>query len=180
MILIGFMGAGKTTIGKNLSDTLKKPFYDLDYEIIKEINMPISEYFSTFGEQMFRDIEVKYLSKYSIVPAIISTGGGCIETKTNRELLSNRNDVIYLKADFDVLFDRIQNDPINLRPTAKNKSFKELEAVYTKRAQYYEQCSDYMINTSNKSIDDIIKEIIIHFSFDDKRNQIIKDRSILY
>lgn len=160
MILIGFMGAGKTTVGKALSETINQPFYDLDHEITKEINMPIADYFSLYGEQMFRGLEARYLEEYSNFPAVISTGGGCIETEINRKLLKNRNDVFYLQANFEVLLERIKNDMINIRPTAKNKSYEELKAVLTKRLDYYEQCANYVISTDDLSVDEVVKEII--------------------
>lgn len=164
MILIGFMGAGKTTIGRVLSDTIHQPFYDLDQEITKEIKMPIADYFTSYGEQMFRDLEIQYLEKYAKLPAIISTGGGCIESISNRELLIQRNDVVYLKADFDTLLLRIQNDQFNKRPTAKNKSYSELKAVLTNRIDYYEQCADYVIQTDGKTVKQIVNEIIIELN----------------
>lgn len=179
MILIGFMGAGKTTIGKALSDTIYQPFYDLDHEITKDIKMPIADYFAQHGERMFRELEVQYLANYAQKNAIISTGGGCIESLSNRDLLLDRQDVIYLKADFDTLLYRIQKDQLNKRPTAKNKSYNELKAVLTHRIEYYEQCADYIIHTDEKSIKQIVNEIISETKLSRHPNLPLNKRSIL-
>lgn len=160
MILIGFMGAGKTTVGNALSDALGQPFYDLDKEITKKINMPIANFFKLHSEAQFRQLEVEYLSSYHQCQGVISTGGGCVETEENRTLLRNVGNVIYLKADFDVLRERIINDTINLRPVAQNKSFEDLHNLYLSRLSYYQSCATHVIETDNLSTQEVVNKIL--------------------
>lgn len=160
MILIGFMGAGKTSIGRNLSEILNQPFYDLDKEIMKEINMPLSKYFEIHGESQFRQLEHQYLSKYYQLPGIISTGGGCVETVENRILLEKMNNVIYLKADFDILQKRITDDQVSLRPIAQNNSIEELRSVYMNRFAFYQSCANHTIETDHLTTQEVVDGVI--------------------
>lgn len=160
MILIGFMGAGKTTIGRKLSEKLGVELIDLDEEIIKEIQMPIAEYFELYGEPAFRELEHNHLKRLHNESAIISTGGGCVETVENRQLLKQSREVIYLHAEFNTLWSRIMQDTVNVRPVATNKTPDELEAVYNIRLPLYEECADYIVKTDSWSTEEVVQKIL--------------------
>lgn len=160
IILIGFMGAGKTSVGKALSKRLGLPFIDLDEVIEHKINMSIPDYFAAYGEQKFRELEHQALLTYQNFPGIVSTGGGCIEIPENRILLQSLNKVIYLHASMATIWQRLNRDTINARPLADNNSFEQLQARYNRRLPYYSNCSQYLVKTDDLSTAQIVNEII--------------------
>ena len=112
-ILLGFMGAGKTTIGRLLDPN----FHDLDELIVEEIGMPIADFFACEGEAAFRQIETSMLERLlGDEVDVISTGGGIVVNPRNRELLKKNPYNIYLRVDFDTLYERIKNDGGMQRP----------------------------------------------------------------
>ena len=109
--LIGFMGAGKTTVGKELEKLISYKFQDMDELIVEDSNMEITEIFASKGEDYFRDLESKKLIEISNKDSlIVSTGGGIILRNTNREILY-RNFSIYLRASYKTIFNRIRQIP---------------------------------------------------------------------
>lgn len=157
--LIGMMGSGKTTIGEILSQNLKYNFADTDSEIIKTENRPINQIFEEDGETYFRDIESKILSKVlDSDNQIISTGGGIIKSEKNIQLLKKKSVVFYLKANANELFERVKNN--RERPLLNVENMKErIEILLKEREHKYEQ-ANYIIDTCNKNIQDIVDEII--------------------
>ena len=160
MILIGFMGAGKTSVAQTLSKSLNIPCYDLDKEIIKKIQMPLSDYFDKYGETQFRKLEHQFLLKYYSIPGVISTGGGCIENHANRAILKETSNVVYLRANFETLRHRIKKNKMNFRPIAKKRTTEELKALYMKRLIYYETCATYTIDTDTLNTQEVSDRII--------------------
>ena len=129
IFLTGFMGAGKSTVGRLLSQILNLEFVDLDTEIEMLAGRHIAGIFEDLGEQEFRDLERKCLEA-SPENAIIATGGGCFIFNTDWMLANGTT--VYLKVPFEVLASRIGADPS--RPLWKNaqKLFLQREAVYQK------------------------------------------------
>lgn len=160
IILIGFMGAGKTSVGKALSKQLGLPFVDLDKAIENKVNMSIPDYFSAYSEQAFRELEHQALVAYQDFPGIVSTGGGCIETPENRELLQGLNQVIYLDASMATIWHRLNQDQTNSRPLADNHSFDQLQARYDRRLPYYRNCSQYCVSTDHLTTAQVVNKII--------------------
>ena len=132
IILIGLMGAGKSTIGKALATTLNYRFIDVDEEIVKHENMSINDIFLQKSENYFREIEtqiIKEICKNN--KTVISLGGGGFEKEINREILLNNGKVFYLYTDVNTLYERIKSD--SSRPLLKCKKPKEkLEELYGK------------------------------------------------
>ena len=128
--LTGFMGAGKTTVGRMLAQALQYDFYDLDQEIEREGGKQIPEIFHAAGEQGFRRIESAKLRELLADHSVIATGGGCFIE--NCEWMIDNGVVIYLKVPFDLLIRRIGADPS--RPLWKNAAtlFQQREAAYCK------------------------------------------------
>ena len=98
-ILIGFMGAGKSTVSR----LLDPDFQDMDDIITEKIGMPIAAFFEKEGEDAFREIESETLSNLADSDSTVSTGGGVVESARNRDILAKNGETIYLKADFETL-----------------------------------------------------------------------------
>ncbi|HEL1583335.1 TPA: shikimate kinase [Streptococcus suis] len=158
IILLGFMGAGKTTV----ASCLNKPLYDMDTIIEEKIGMSISEYFAKEGEPAFRKLESETLEELLALEGdiVISTGGGVVISEKNRELLrANRKYNVLLAASFEVLYERIQNDKVFQRPLFLNNSKEDFHGIYDRRMELYEGLSDLIINTDHRSPKEIARII---------------------
>lgn len=160
ILLIGFMGAGKTTIGKGLAQRLQKEYVDLDTKIEEHIQLSIAEYFHYYGENSFRKVESKVLRKLSNEDKIIATGGGIVQCAANRQFLQTQPIVLYLEAEADCLIDRIQQDKTSIRPLALGKTRGEIKALLAQRLSWYEESATLRINTTNETPEKIIDTII--------------------
>jgi shikimate kinase len=157
--LLGFMGAGKTSVGKILAEKLRLEFRDLDELIEGECGKAISRLFSEHGEDFFRDLESKKLLTISEKSGqIISTGGGVVLRQANWEVMEKGGVTVYLKASPDVLWSRIRND--SSRPLLQvKKPFERVNDLLSMRIPLYEK-ADIIIETENKLPEDIADYII--------------------
>lgn len=160
IILIGMMGAGKTTIAKELVNNLYGyKLVDIDLEIEKSTNKKISEIFLRFGEKHFRLLEsdkIKQVCKGSNL--IISLGGGGFENPDNRDILLNCGKVFYLMASPEEIFNRIKSQ--THRPLLnKNFSVERIEQLIKAREINYKK-AHVKIDTNGKKPYDIVKEIL--------------------
>lgn len=163
IFLIGYMGTGKTTLGKALASRLQYDFVDLDWYIENKIQQSISEYFSANGEVSFRDLEnaslQELLTKERVV---IATGGGAPCFLNNMSLMLAHGVVVYLEANYEVLFRRLRNAK-DQRPIIKNKSEEELQKfiIYSlsQRKVYYEK-AQYKINSDNLETEEQLGETV--------------------
>lgn len=161
IILIGFMGSGKSSVGRLLSKKLNYEFLDTDEMIESLEDMTIQKIFQLHGEKFFRDLETKLLLsiKDGLKRSVLSTGGGMPICETNRKLLKNMGQVVYLRTSQNTIIDRLSGD--NTRPLLKEGNLKErVERLLNDRDPYYEEGADIIIDTDNKSIDEIVKEIM--------------------
>lgn len=111
IVLCGFMGCGKTTVGKILAEKLGYTFKDSDLEIEKEQGITISEIFNKFGEAYFRSLEAEMLKRLSDEKGlIIATGGGAVVNKNNADFLKENSFVVYLKVTPETVLERLKND----------------------------------------------------------------------
>ncbi|MGT2932947.1 shikimate kinase [Streptococcus catagoni] len=157
-VLLGFMGAGKTTIGSYLDDK----FLDMDIIIEERIGMSIADFFVHQGEAAFREIESSLLEELMAKggDTIISTGGGVVISETNRALLrKNRKNNILLSASFEVLYERIKNDKVFQRPLFLNNSKEDFHGIFERRMTLYEGLSDLIINVDNRTPEEIVRII---------------------
>lgn len=160
IIMIGFMGAGKTSVGKRLASHLKLNFTDTDELIVREQNMPVSQIFADFGEPYFRKLETKMLEKLLLSDErmVISVGGGLPMTPANQPLLKKLGTVVYLRAEVDTLMERLKKD--TSRPLLKGGDLREkITGLMDSRAATYEKVADIQIHTDQKSFSEIVLEI---------------------
>lgn len=148
IILIGFMGAGKSTIGKHLSIKMGLPFIDLDEEIVKKYNKSIPQIFEKYGEQYFREIEHTTLKDLINRNIIIATGGGIIENPNNLDLFSQNKFNIWIDANIQTMYNRIVGD--SNRPNANNKTFEEIKKLYNCRFSRYNEIAYIKVNSENE------------------------------
>ena len=138
IILIGYMGAGKTTVGRALSKTMGLPFYDLDWYIESRMHKTIPQIFAERGEEGFRLIERNMLHEVAeFENIIISCGGGTPCFFDNMEYLNGQGDVIYLKASPDVLYKHLLMGKTE-RPLLKNKTPEQLIAFIKEQLEIRE------------------------------------------
>ncbi len=141
IIIIGYMGAGKTTVGKSLSKNLGIPFYDLDWYIESRMRKTVPQIFAERGEEGFRQIEYNMLHEVAeFEDVIISCGGGTPCFFDNMDYLNRMGETIYLKATPEVLYKHLKMGKVE-RPLLKNKTPEEMQAFIKeqleKREPYY-------------------------------------------
>ena len=154
-VLLGFMGAGKTTIARGLDPD----FVDMDALLEDRLGMPIARFFEEKGEAAFRQLEEEVLADLLKTDRVISTGGGIVISPRNRALLKQNPDNIYLKADFETLYQRISADKDNQRPLFLNNSKEDLAAIFDERQAWYEEVASKVIDVSKLSPEEIIEEL---------------------
>lgn len=171
IFLIGFMGCGKSFVGKQLAAKLDMPYVDLDEMIEEEEKMTISEIFANHGEAYFRTLEKKYLYQLAAYKRLmVSCGGGTPCFNDNIEWINKHGLSIYLKTPADILVDRLKKRPES-RPLITGKSRKSLTAYIliklNERAAFYEKASViYHQNEKDMSVAqdlaDNLKQMIGH------------------
>lgn len=158
ILLIGPMGAGKTTIGSKLSDELALPFYDLDQLIEQSAGTDIAWIFDKEGESGFRARETKTLEITLSAPyGIISTGGGIIGSSVNRQMIQKFGTVIYLQASIETQYHRTCGD--KNRPMLGDSPKLKLASLFKARQPYYQQLADLIIDTDKCSVPQTIASI---------------------
>ena len=154
-VLLGFMGSGKTTIARKLDSD----FVDMDALLEDRLGMPIARFFEEKGEAAFRQLEEEVLSDLLKTDKVISTGGGIVISPRNRALLKQNPDNIYLKADFETLYQRISADKDNQRPLFLKNSKEDLAVIFNERQAWYEEVASKVIDVSKLNPDEIIEEL---------------------
>lgn len=160
IILIGFMGCGKSSVGKRLAKVMNLPFVDMDAMIVEKSGMEITTIFETHGEAYFRKLETETLLELadSTEQMVISAGGGMPVQSQNQPILKEMGTVILLEASLDTLVERLQYD--NTRPILKGGNLREkIESLQKERKAAYEQVGDVKIVTDGKNFMGIIDEI---------------------
>ncbi len=162
IVLIGFRGVGKSTVGRALSEYLSRPFTDLDEEIKKTTNSTtLVDYVATNGEEEFRKIETRCLADYfknHAKNSILSCGGGALDSKTSQNILKQQTGiVIHLFCDFETVEKRLKQDKDNPRISGLLEG-EALKKLWSRRREIFDQMSDYNVN-AGRTVDEIIIEI---------------------
>lgn len=160
IVLIGFMGCGKSTIGVKLSYFMKQPLIDTDKQIERKAGCSINEIFAKQGEECFRRMETEYLEKLLQEKGsfILSTGGGLPMREENAKLLKQIGKVVLLRVDADTVYERLKND--TTRPLLQGDNPKaKIEELLTYREPFYEACADVIVDVEGKSFREILEEI---------------------
>lgn len=155
LYLIGFMGSGKSTIGLALAKHLGKSYVDTD-TYIEEKYGNIQEIFQKQGEDIFRLYEIEAL-KATAAYDIISTGGGIVEKRENIQTMKENGTIIYLHTSFQEISNRLEQD--ENRPLWHQAS-EEKQKLFKRRIPLYKECSDHIVVTDHKSIDEVVQEIV--------------------
>lgn len=160
LILIGFMGAGKTSIGKLLSQRIGRPFVDIDQQIEKEAGCSIVEIFRCKGEGHFRRLEKDIISRECLASGkVISLGGGAFLDPQNMEVcLSGGNKVVFLNASWNFIRQRLEILKKS-RPLLVGKSEEEVRAVFDRRQNVYKQAHFEVFVDDFKSFNDVAAHI---------------------
>ena len=158
--LTGFMGSGKTTVGKVLADFLGCPFMDLDDLVVKKAGKSIPDIFAQDGELAFRELEAQILrktvAKYAESTAVLALGGGAVLAPASAALLHEKTVCIYLRATLDTLLARLEGETAG-RPLADASLADRLSS----REPLYEKTAHVIIDTDGLSPDEVADEIII-------------------
>ena len=154
-VLLGFMGAGKSTIARGLDPD----FVDMDAMLEERLGMSIARFFEEKGEVAFRQVEEEVLADLLKTDQVISTGGGIVISPRNRALLKQNPENIYLKADFETLYQRISADKDNQRPLFLKNSKEDLAVIFKERQAWYEEVASQIVDVSNLNPDEIIEEL---------------------
>jgi shikimate kinase len=165
LVLLGFMGAGKTTVAKELGRSLSLPVIEIDEEIVQQSERrSVPEIFHHDGEDHFRRLEYKVIHEYrDRKNCIISPGGGVIEYPNTMTALRESNArLIFLDATFEVLHRRVLGDAN--RPLFQ--SLEKAKSLYEKRRPLYLQASNIVIDTSTVPVDEVVRRLIERISSD--------------
>ena len=163
--LIGFMGTGKSTLGKALARRLNLPLVDLDAVIVQEQQMEISAIFARDGEERFRQIEHEVLCRYAAQPdLILSPGGGAVLREENRAVLQKHCWVISLMARPEVILQRVNGDS-TVRPVLEQREpgqskLQRIEQVLQQRLPFYQE-ADLVLDTSDKSVEALVEQVVV-------------------
>jgi len=154
--LVGLMGAGKTTIGRQLAKTLRLPFYDSDKAIEERTGVDIPTIFEFEGEDGFREREQRMIQELTQMQGIIlATGGGAILREENRLCLQKNGFIVYLQCSIDRILERTRRD--TQRPLLQTENPRaSIEALFEQREPLYLSCADFKIDTSVMSSKDVV------------------------
>lgn len=161
IILIGFMGSGKSSVGVRLSYRLRRTITDTDKMIERLNQMTISEIFERLGEEEFRQMETQCLERLLQEPEvqIISAGGGLPMRERNRELLKQLGTVVYLRVTAETVCMRLASD--TTRPLLQGENPEEkVRKLLKERSGMYESAADVIIDVDEKDFDKVLDEIL--------------------
>jgi len=159
LYVTGIMGCGKTAAGEKAAEILGVPFFDVDTEVEKQENRPISELFRLHGEAYFRGIETQVLQRLSgLDNAIVSTGGGIILQPGNVELMKKTGKVIWIKRPVDLILCSVD---AAVRPLIADNP-NRLKEIYAQREPLYKQYADAVVHNTG-TLEEAAKEIAGHY-----------------
>ncbi|WP_404452998.1 shikimate kinase [Virgibacillus necropolis] len=154
--LIGFMGSGKSSVGRCLSVTLNCNYVDTDAAVEAKYNKTIATIFSEEGESAFRSYESVELREIPYNNCVVSTGGGIIKNHNNVEQMKDTGIIVYLATSFEKIDNRLKTD---LSRPLWNQNKQKQKQLFEERLDLYRSCADITVLTDDKSLDDIVAEV---------------------
>jgi shikimate kinase len=162
IILVGYMGCGKSTVGKNIARMMEYSFVDTDELIEESEGRTINDIFAKEGEESFRNMETRLLERLIYEDTkrlVVATGGGMPLRKENRELLKKLGEVVYLKTSPEVIYERLQGD--TTRPLLQcDNPKKKIEDMISLREPIYKESASIVVNVDNLKQLEAAEEII--------------------
>lgn len=162
IVLIGFMGSGKTTVGDAIAKAAGMPHMDTDTIIEQSAGMPIPEIFHIRGEKGFRHLETRtltILSDTEVEPTVYSTGGGIVMQEINRPLLRRLGKVVWLRIQPETVLARIGDDDSRPMLAAPDKE-QRVRDLLDLRHDAYESCAELIVDVDDKTPEEIAQEIL--------------------
>ncbi|MCR5742377.1 MAG: shikimate kinase [Lachnospiraceae bacterium] len=158
--LIGFMGAGKSTVAAILGSRLNMKVVEMDERIVKEQGMSINEIFARYGEAHFRDVESELVVNIGLEGnSVVSCGGGVVVREENTGNMKKSGTIVFLTATPETIYERVK-DSTNRPILNGNMNVEYIESLMEKRRALYEAAADYKVSTDAKSATEIADEIV--------------------
>ncbi len=160
VVLVGFMGTGKSAVGRVVARLLHYEFIDTDQMVEEVTGLSINQIFRKYGETRFRSEEALAVSKIADKEnLVVATGGGAVLNPKNVELLKKKGYFVLLKADPQIILERVSRK--NTRPLlVKGKNLECINNLIQEREPYYFQCADLVIDTSFMDIEQAAEKIV--------------------
>ena len=163
IVLIGYRGTGKSSVGKRLARKLKAPFYDTDDLIEATTGRSIGDIVSEEGWACFRQMEKEIIQEVaSRKKGVVASGGGAVMDEENAGILKKNGTLIWLDANVETIIQRIYTDSQNRKkrpPLSNDDLYKETADLLEKRLPVYRGLADFSVNTAGKGVDEIVDEI---------------------
>jgi shikimate kinase len=159
IILTGFMGTGKSTVGRRVAEMLNIPFFDVDDKIVRQTGRSIAQLFQEKGETSFRALESATIQELSMQDkAVIATGGGALMTPQNRDFLEKRGILVCLTARTGTLLERLKDDLT--RPLLAGENMEQrVDRLMQERQSVYAMCP-IQVGTDDKTISQVAEEVV--------------------
>lgn len=160
VVLVGMMGAGKTAVGTALARQLGVEFKDSDEEIVRAASRSIAEIFERDGEPFFRARETEVISRLLRgTPCVLSTGGGAFLSETNRKLVHDVGVSVWLRADLELLWQRVRHK--TTRPLLRTPNPREtLRELYERRQPLYAQADIVVESAAERSVEEMASRVV--------------------
>jgi shikimate kinase len=165
IVLVGFRGSGKTTVGRAIAERLKREFVDCDEFIEKRTQLTIKEIFERFGESHFRKLESEAITELAKLDGkVIATGGGAVLKYQNMQVFKRAGGrIFFLEIGAETAFVRIQEDPTtrSRRPALTDKDpATEIREQILLRAPYYLKAADVVVKAESRTVEQVVEEIL--------------------
>jgi len=159
IVLIGMMGSGKSTVGRELARLLSLPFIDTDHILVNKLGRPVTQIFRIYGETAFRDHETRILQDISEEPLVVATGGGTVLRAENWDHLKRIGRIVFLDVDRTVLLDRLERTK-KRRPLLEYADWKErFNAILDERRAVYEQ-AEFKVSVTDESAQQVAEKVL--------------------
>jgi shikimate kinase len=163
LVLVGLMGAGKTTVGRRCAQRLERDFVDTDDVVVQLAGMPVSEFFAVHGEPAFRALEAQAVADVCASPAplVIGCGGGTVVDPENRSRIAHAGFVVWLRAPVAVLTERVGEGAD--RPLLAGDPRGNLARLLSLREPAYEAVADAVVDTDGRNVDEVASAVLDAF-----------------